>query len=414
MRDLFSGFEPVDYDVVTEAVPDQVEQIFYDQKVCVVGKSFEVCLVNGIEVAGYRKDTYFGLSDKNCKIEPAETLEEDLARRDLTINAMAFCPYTGELVDPYNGIPDLKNKIIRFVGNPAHRIYEDPCRIVRACRFLSKLDGTFASETLDALRTYSYLVKDYVAPERLRAEILKALRTKKASIFFQALESIGALGYIFPSLAACHEDGGPYHAETIFEHCMLVGDGISTQCPLTKLAGYLHDIGKPSCRTEEGSFTGHEGVGSCLASTELFNLRFSTQEIERITALIEFHMRDVKAAKGKGIRKALSKFKERNLPYREWLRLKFADATGNLTKGSYSFAQKKDLVFKFEKELLVEAPAFSVKDLAVSGHDVMEALGVDPGPEVGKTLRLLYELVLDNPEMNRREDLISWLAHYKN
>jgi tRNA nucleotidyltransferase/poly(A) polymerase len=414
VRDLVSGITPYDYDVVTEAPLNKVKEIFYNQEIKVIGKSFGVCLINGIEVAGYRKDTYFGLSDKNCKIEPAKTLIEDLGRRDFTINAMAFCPYTGDLIDPYSGIVDLRDKIIRFVGNPIDRIYEDPCRILRACRFLSKIDGRFSPQTLDALKEYSYLVREYVAPERIRLEILKALQARKASAFFTALDQIGVLADIFPSLAMAHEDGGPYHAETIFEHSMLVGDAISQKCCLTKLTGYLHDVGKVECRHPDGSFTGHDKVGADLIRVELQALKFATNEINHVCNLIELHMRDINAAKGKGVRRALYRFEEKGVSYIDWLRLKFADATGNKAKGSYSLKQKKDLVLKFENELFSETPAFFVKDLAISGNDVMAILQINPGPEVGRVLNEVFELVLTNPEKNKKEELLTWLQYYKN
>jgi putative nucleotidyltransferase with HDIG domain len=413
VRDLFLGIEPNDYDVVTEAIPEQVETFFSDQKVSVVGKSFEVCLINGIEIAGYRKDTYFGLSDKNCEIEPAETLEEDLGRRDFTINAMAFCPYTGELIDPYNGMIDVERKVIKFVGNPKDRIYEDPCRIIRACRFLAKINGSFDEETFQSLKEYAYFVRDYVAPERIRLEILKAMDTKKASLFFLSLDSIGALEYIFPSLAACFIDGGPYHAEDVFAHSMVVGDSIGTKCPLTKLAGYLHDIGKPEAAAEDGSFIGHEKVGSELAEKELKRLKFSNEEVDYISNLISLHMLNINNAKGRGIRRAISKLHSRSIPYGEWLRLKFADTTGNLKKGSYSLNHKKSLVRKIESEFFKERPAFSVKDLEISGHDVMNTLNLSPGKEVGNILKYLYDIVLFYPQANNRNTLINLLLTRK-
>jgi tRNA nucleotidyltransferase/poly(A) polymerase len=413
VRDLFLGQEPYDYDVVTEAVPEQIEAIFSGHEVNTVGASFEVCLVDGIEVAGYRKDTYFGLSDKNCEIEPAETLEEDLARRDLTINAMAFCPYTGELIDPFGGREDLENKVIRFVGNPYERLYEDPCRIIRACRFAAKIGGSFEAETFQALQDKVYWIKHCVAPERIRLELLKAMRIKKASRFFDALDAIGALKYVLSSLSLCHVDGGPYHGETVYEHCMLVGDAISTKCPMTKLAGYLHDVGKPLSANPDGSFTGHEKVGSVLVHNDLADLKFSTKERERVVNLTYFHMRSLKDAKGKGIRKLLRRLKDANVPYREWLRLKLADRAGNKAKENYTLEKRREFLTKLESEFFAGPSAFSIKDLKISGNDVMEILQIGPGPKVGNALKYLYEAVLVYPELNTEERLPQVLKNWR-
>lgn len=405
VRDLFLDKEPNDYDIVTEATAEQVEKLFPKDRVNKVGKSFEVCIVNGIEVAGYRKDTYFGLSDKNVKIEPALTLEEDLARRDFTINSMAFCPYTNELIDPFEGIVDLNNKIIKFTGNPEERIYEDPCRIIRACRFLCQIGGKFDQDTYYALKKYSYLVKDYVSPERIRLEIFKALKNKKASLFFESMNTINILQYIFPSLTKCFIDGGKHHKESIFEHSMYVGDGISTRCKITKLAGYLHDIGKPLTKTEDGSFIQHEKVGSEVLSNELFILRFSNREIEYITSLTKYHMYSIKQAKGKGIRKLLSKLNSHNIKYTDWLRLKFADSTGNLEKGPYTLVEKMEMIEKIEKEMELEQTVFSTKDLDINGNEIMEIMDLKPGPEVGEIFKHLYKICMLIPGANKNKIL---------
>ena len=177
-RDMLSGDTPYDHDIVTEAPYEIVKDLFHDRKVSLVGASFKVCIVDGIEVATYRKDSYFGLSDKNCEVEEAETIQEDLARRDLTINSLAFCPYSGDIIDEYGGIDDLRKRVVKFTGNPIDRIMEDPCRILRACRFLSRIEGKFDPDTFQSLKEHSFLVRDYVTPERIRLEILEFSKNK--------------------------------------------------------------------------------------------------------------------------------------------------------------------------------------------------------------------------------------------
>lgn len=405
VRDLYLGKDPNDYDIVTEATIEQIEMLFPKNKLNTVGKSFEVCLIDGIEVAGYRKDIYFGLSDKNCQIEPALTLEEDLGRRDFTINSMAFCPYTNELIDPYDGINDLNNKIIKFTGNPKDRIYEDPCRIIRACRFLCQIDGTFDVDTFNDLKEYSHYIK-HISKERIRLEILKVLKNKKASKFFKALSDIDGLKYIFPSLNNCVGlDGGKYHKEEVFDHMMMVGDAISTRCKITKLAGYLHDVGKYPASFEDfnkdGSFVGHEFYGKNDILNEMTKLKFSNREIEYVTGLIDLHMYSILKAKGKGVRKLLTKLNKYNIKYTDYLRLKFADSTGNLYKGSYTLIEKQTMILNIESQMELPNNVFSIKDLDIDGKQVMEIMDIKPGPKVGEILKHLYNICITIPNANR-------------
>ena len=247
IRDMFIGKDPVDVDIVTSATPEEIEVFFGGYPVKSVGKAFGVVLVDGYEVATFRRDRYRGLDDKACQVTFAGSIEEDLGRRDLTINAMALCDMSGDFIDPFHGRDDLRERTIRFVGNPRERIYEDPNRIVRACRFLAKVDGKFDPETFEALCDCAHYVRDYVVPERLKAEIMKAMKIKRASRFFCALRDIGALEHIFPAMERCYNHAhGPHHLEDVFDHLMICGDLISTRFPFLKLAGYLHDVGKPA------------------------------------------------------------------------------------------------------------------------------------------------------------------------
>ena len=204
VRDLLAGKNPADIDIATSANFNQIEKLFKGHKIATGGTYFKVAFVDGIEVGTFRKDVYNGLSDKDVKVIEAKTILEDLARRDLTINSMAFCQFTGDIIDPYKGRDDLKKRKIKFVGDAALRIYEDPNRIVRACRFLAVIDGIFDPETKKALKKLGHFVRDHVALERIRVEVLKAMKTRHASVFFNALHEIDVLQYIFPSLDCCY------------------------------------------------------------------------------------------------------------------------------------------------------------------------------------------------------------------
>jgi tRNA nucleotidyltransferase (CCA-adding enzyme) len=407
VRDIFLGIKFKDVDIVTSATPDEIIELFSNRKVKTVGKSFNVVLVDGIEVATYRHDKYNGLSSKNVEISFAETLEEDLSRRDLTVNSLAFCQYTGDIVDPFNGREDLKNKIIRFTGDPKQRIYEDPDRIIRACRFLAKLNGTFENKTYEALKEYSHLIKDHVSPERIRMEILKAMSIPKASLFFHALHDIGALQYIFPSLNSSFGlDHGKYHSEDIGTHLLLCGDNISNRCVYLKLSGYLHDIGKVQCfeKDEEGdiSFKGHDKIGANVVKTELQNLKFSIKEVNFISNLVKLHMRNYTTPKS--IRKFLRVCDENKVTYRDVLRLRIADRKANLKRTKFNIDDIKDMLNRIEFEQQKEPPN-KFGDLKINGNEVMEITGLKPGKEVGKILKYLLDQVTDDPDLNNYETL---------
>ena len=313
VRDKILGIESDDIDIVTEARPEQVIALFRDKKIAEVGKSFGVVLVDDIEVATFRHDVY---TDNDLTVKYADTIEEDLSRRDITINAMAYCESTGEVIDLHNGRDDLKNRIVRFVGNPIERIKEDPCRILRACRFLSKIHGQFDAKTLRGLRwgVQTDRIKE-IAPERIRIEILKAMKVKNASTFFGALHTIGALKLILPSLNSCfgHEHGN-HHVENVWEHCMIAGDAISTKYPLLKLAGYLHDCGKPKAfNPETKQFLRHEFEGAYAANEELAILKFSNEEIEKVHGIISCHMYAVQKMSLKATRKFVKRLDEKGI-----------------------------------------------------------------------------------------------------
>jgi tRNA nucleotidyltransferase (CCA-adding enzyme) len=420
-RDMLSGHTPDDYDIVTEAPYEIVKNLFNDRKVSLVGASFKVCIVDGIAVSTYRKDSYFGLSDKNSKIEKADTIQEDLARRDLTINSLAFCPYSGDIIDEYGGIDDLKNRVVKFTGNPKNRILEDPCRILRACRFLAKIEGEFDPDTFQALKKHSYLVKDHVTPERIRLEIIKALKYPKPGLFFDALHEIGVLNNIFPSLESCYgHDGGSHHNETIDEHIKIAGDLLPAQKPLLRLAGYLHDNGKPitgEIKDNELSFINHEKVGADIVESELKRLKFSIKEIIYIKNLIRYHMRSFEnLTTPKAIRRMLKSFLDDGINWKDWIQLKIADNRATFGKENYKPQQIKQITLMIRNELKpTSVPvAFSAKDLAISGNDIIKLLNIEPGPEIGKVLNNLLELVLDDPQLNNNEKLLELAKNHQN
>jgi putative nucleotidyltransferase with HDIG domain len=419
VRDYLLGKEAKDIDLCTNAKPEQIEKIFYDKTICYVGKNFKVTIVDNIEIATYRLDRqeqFFNA--KYCTPQYATTIEEDLARRDLTCNAIAINAITGDIIDPYEGRKDLEQGIIRFVGDPYERIKEDPCRILRACRFLAAIEGTFTKETLEALTTCAHHVNTDVELERIQLEILKVLTVKTPSIFFSALQTIGALKYIFFPMVECfNHTGGEYHKETVGEHLMLTGDLISPKFPIIRLAGFLHDVGKPKAFKieKDGSFKAHEIHGANIAASYLKRLKFSNVIIKEIVGLINTHMRICRSLTPKGIRKLKKHLSDNEINPRSFLRLKIADRSANISKSKNEIQPIRELIInsgiKSTKDSVV-----TLKDLAISGGDLINEFSLSPGPIVGKLHKLLLDFIIEEGEelntytilRNKAEDIINY------
>lgn len=415
VRDFLEGRLPSDEDIVTKATPGQIKEIFKDHKIATGGTFFKVTFVDGIEVATFRKDVYRGLNDKDVVVTNARTILEDLGRRDLTINAVAWCQFTGDFVDPYNGIDDLRRRKIKFVGDAEQRIHEDPNRIIRACRFLARIDGEFDPETLDALTKAAPMIEKYVTKERIRIEILKAMKARYASVFFNALHRIGGLKYIVPSLDCCYELEdlhGLHHRESIITHSYVAGDNISTKYPLIKLAAYLHDVGKiPACRWnyEKGDlrFTGHDKIGVDLIKRDLRRLKFSKDEVRYIATLVKLHMNNF--ATPKAIRRTVSKLN--GIDWKDLYRLKLADSKANIWKGPYPLSKARDDLRNIYEALNVGSQN-PFGELAINGKDLIVELGIEPGRLIGEIKKHLLEIIIDSPELNNRESLLQIASDY--
>ncbi|MBF0242370.1 MAG: CCA tRNA nucleotidyltransferase [Desulfamplus sp.] len=398
-------YEPSDFDIVTDAPLEEIKKIFSDKKVKKVGKTFAICMVNRVEVASCRSD----LTDSSQTNQDFPKC--DLAQRDITINSMAFDPLTNEIIDPFNGKDDLENRVIRFTGDPQKRICEDPLRMVRVCRFVSMIQGEIEPTTASSIIKNRELIIKEVAPERIRIEILKAMSHKKPSLFFRALHRLQLLELIFTSLSRCFDlDGGLHHGETVFEHCLLTGDEISSKNPILRLAGYLHDAGKyDASEIKDGhlTFADHEKMVQAIIC-DLERLRFSSDEIKFIDAVIKTHMRPLTAeSTPKAVRRLLAFLKEHDVQWQTFMQMRIADKSANLAKAPYSREDIRVRVKKICQELQIgknkskkSLVPLSVKELAISGHDVMKILKIEPSPEVGKVMNYLFESVLDEPSLN--------------
>jgi len=409
VRDSLLNKVPSDFDFSTKATPDEIIALFSDKKVNLVGKSFGVVLVDGIEIATFRGDKNFGVGDKNVEITFVDTIEEDLSRRDFTVNAMAVS-FEGKVIDPHDGILDITNKILRFVGDAKIRIFEDPNRIIRLARFAAKLEG-FAIEANavhEILAFKNPLV--FIAPERIRLEILKAMDTIKPSRFFFWLKEFGILGAIFPELAASWKHtGGNHHPETVWEHFTLAGDSISPRFPIIRLAGFLHDIGKPTAfkKNGNGKFSGHDKIGEEIARQRLSALRFTNEEIDTIANLIGTHMTLLLDLSDKAKRKLFKKFADRNVQWREFLRVRIADQKANLGvhKKPFGIGYIRDAIRVFTEDFNTDLP-LNIHGLAVSGGEIIKEFGIKPGPIVGKIQKSLLAFVIDKGEEFNTSDVL--------
>lgn len=398
IRDEVLGFVPNDIDFATDARPEQIIALFPDKHIGVVGKSFKVVFVEGVQIATFRKDVqkeFF--SAKFCEPVYADSIEEDLERRDLTINAMARNAITGEFYDLHGGVEDLRNGVIRLVGNPLERLYQDPNRVVRACRFLAKTEGVFAPSTFAALCECAVFIKRHVEAERLQEEIIKAMDARTPSLFFSALQTIGALKYIFPAMAECFEHiGGQFHKETIGEHLMLTGDLLSPRFPILRLAGYLHDIGKPKAFAKEGdgSFKAHETYGAALVQEYFKKLKFPNDITNEVVGLIDSHMRICRGLTPRGIRRLQKHMVDSGVNPRSFLRLKIADRSANMSRSRSEIQPIRELIINAGIRSVGPA-VFELKDLAIKGGDLINEFNLKPGPVVGKLHKALLEFVID-------------------
>jgi tRNA nucleotidyltransferase/poly(A) polymerase len=426
VRDMLLGLEPKDWDIATSAVPGQIKATFrYITNVKQIDAAFPVVVVDDVEIATYRQDFYN--DGVTTEVKRVKTIAEDLGRRDLTINAMAM-DREGCIYDPYGGRADLENRRIKFVGNATQRIEEDPCRVIRACRFLAAINGSFTVETLAALINDSRYGTNTVPPERIRMEILKAMKYENARKFFVALHHIELLGKIFPSLEnTWGKDHGKYHTENIFEHGMLAGDyagkNFPRRCkanPMFRLTTYLHDVGKsePNYKDGELHFYDHEQKGYDMLKEELKALKFTTAEIKYATNLVLIHMRGGVKMSPKTTRKLIKRFRELDVDWKEWLSLKVSDKAANTSKEPFTKARVVKIANKFIHELEgiphskgprdpngKVHPCFEHKQLAISGTRIQELLGIGPSQLIGVILEYLLKRVITNPALNTKEGL---------
>ena len=383
-------------------------------KVDLVGKSFGVIKflpfkrLDGdqvFDIALPRKEYSTGPGHRDFEVDYDHNLmvEDDLLRRDFTINAMAEDLSTGKLVDPLNGRSDIKKRLIR-ITNP-NSFQDDPLRMLRAIQFSARFEFQLEESTLASLKENAHLIST-ISPERIQEELNKLLlKAKYPSSGFRLMQSVGLLEKILPELVAAVgvDQPGGYHAYDVFEHSILTADFAPRELVI-RLAALLHDVSKPDTKVpnEDGgaTFYGHEKKGSRTTRKILQRLRYSNQIIDQVCLLVDKHMFTT-GVTDKGVRRLIRKMGQ-DLVF-TLLDLRRADVGAQGKGGSTQDVDELEERIKLELE---KKPPFGLKDLAIDGNDIMETFKLVPSPLVGKVLNHLLELVLDDPDLNQKERLL--------
>jgi tRNA nucleotidyltransferase (CCA-adding enzyme) len=420
VRDMLLGREPQDWDVATSAKPEEVQKIFPDNfyknkffTVTVRTKSQDPKLKE-IEVTSYRSDFKYGDRRHPEEVKYAKTIEEDLARRDFTVNAIALHPRPGlgepEVVDPFDGRKDLKAKLIRAVGIPETRFQEDALRMMRGVRFCATLGFSLEPETIEAIAKNASLLKE-ISQERIRDEFTKIIMAEKAAEGVEMLRELGLLNFIIPELVEGYGVGqNKHHIYTVWEHNLLSLDYAVKQkwSFEIRLASLLHDVGKPRVKKGEGkdsTFYGHEVVGARLAKQILFRLKFPQKTIEKIVTLVRYHLfyYNVGEVTEASIRRLVKNVGPESVE--ELLQVRMADRIGSGVPKAEPY-KLRHLRYLIDK---VSQNPISAKMLKVKGDDVMSILGIEPGPRVGWILDALLAAVLEDPKKNEKDVLTPYV-----
>ena len=411
VRDSLLGKVPKDWDICTEALPEEVIEIFKTDKVILTGLQHgTVTVMLGgmpVEITTYRIDGEYEDNRHPKEVFFTRSLEEDLSRRDFTINALAYHPDTG-VIDYFDGLGDLERGIIRCVGDAASRYQEDGLRMLRAIRFACVLNFQFEPQTEQAIRTHSYLLRN-IARERIQVEFDKILTSSWASYGLQTLARLDCFPYFLPEV--CHtwqfaQEGG-YHQYDVFTHSIKAVALVPPDVVL-RLTMLLHDIAKPFVWHQEGEkdvFDGHSELGAKLAGDILERLRYDKKTISRVQMLIGQHERLLKPEEV-CLRQAVA-----DLTYEgvlELLAVKRADVWAHSDAMAQLPLEPFDQMEAMLRAIKERGDCCSLKELAVSGRDIT-ALGAK-GRTVGDVLNQLLQLVIENPSCNERGYLLEQAA----
>lgn len=407
VRDSILGREPDDWDITTSAKPSAVKALFartidtgiqHGTVTVMLGKE-------GFEVTTYRIDGEYEDSRHPKEVTFTASLHEDLHRRDFTINAMAYNERDG-LVDAFGGIEDLQKKRIRCVGEARERFTEDALRMMRAVRFSAQLGFEIGEETKAAIVCLAPSLRN-VSAERIQTELVKLVMSPHPAQLKVAYET-GITEVIFPEFDAAMKmpQNHPHHKYSVGEHILHSMEAIAADKAL-RLVMLFHDLGKPLCRTVDENgidhFKGHAVISAEIAGNVMRRLKFDNDTKSKVTKLVLYHDYHIMGT-SKGVRRAVNKIGTELFPL--LFLIKRADIAA---QSGYMEAEKLAALAHLEalyREVLAARECLSLKDLAVTGRDLIDA-GMQPGREIGEKLSELLELVLENPECNTKEYLLT-------
>lgn len=412
VRDLLAGLKAEDFDVATDARPEDVRRIF--PRTAPTGIKHGTVTVLGsrgnYEVTTFRRDGKYGDARHPDDVTYARTVEEDLSRRDFTFNALAYDPVDDVLIDLFGGVEDFERGVVRAVGDPVERFSEDGLRPLRAVRLAARFGFEIEAETLNAIPKVLERVR-MVAAERVRDETVKMLATApKPSYGVELMRETGLLDIYIPELLEGYGvTQNEFHAYDVYTHSLYSCDAAPAEKPLVRLAALLHDVGKPRTRVvRDGrvTFYNHQAVSRRMARRILDRLRFSKKERDHVLHLIYYHMFGYTPSwTDAAVRRLIRKVGRENIA--DLFDLRIADWFGNGT--NYGFPGYLRALERRINEAIAREEAFTEKDLALDGRDVMAALEIAPGPKVGEALSYLLERVLEDQSLNERDRLLALL-----
>ena len=407
VRDYLIGKEISDYDICTSATPDETARIFaHTVPTGLLHGTITVMSGNHhAEVTTFRKESSYSDGRHPDSVAFSQSVEEDLARRDFTINALAW--RQGVIIDLFGGIHDIRDKTIRAVGDPGLRFQEDALRMLRCIRLLCRLQFSAIEETTFTAIKENKARLQLISWERIRDEMLKILLSAQPARGMRLLSDVGLLEYILPEIVPCigFQQHSLYHDKDVFEHTLSVLENTPPDKDL-RLAAILHDLGKPNTFTRDengrGHFYGHAEIGAVIAANVMHRWRLDKKTIKKVTSIIATHMymKKWQTVTDKNIRKLLAKIgKEYIWPLFQLAR---ADIAGGKEKTGIKILEEAE---NTTRRLLEENTPLTVKDLAINGLDLIE-IGFRQGRELGETLSNLLLMVLEDSTINTRSLLL--------
>lgn len=410
VRDSLLGIKPYDWDICTSALPEEILRYFSDYKTLDVGikHGTVAVLIDGVpyEVTTFRVDGTYSNSRHPDEVRFVRNLREDLARRDFTINAIAYHPETG-IADPFGGLKDLQNGLIRCVGDPALRFEEDALRLMRALRIAAVYGYEIEDETKRAIHAGKHRIVQ-IARERVRVELVKLLLGKACDRVLE--EYWDVLNEVIPEISPMvgFDQHNPHHVYDVWRHTI---HAVKAAPPdeVLRLTMLLHDVGKPGCFFTDqkgiGHFYGHDRAGEKMSEQILRRLRFDRKTTETVSRLIRYHGVPV-ASSPKSLRRWLNRLGEQDL--RLLLQVKRSDRIGKGTPLTDHALEDLDRAEQVIDAILKEQQCFRLKDLAINGTDLIAA-GFQEGLQIRELLQEVLNQVIDGKLENNRAELLSYI-----